>query len=68
MMTEPRFQPGQHAVVNLGGEAVPCYVFGVEPGEHARGFHGTPWVYHVIPEGADFGVNVAESAVRPATS
>ena len=64
-MTEPQFRPGQQAVVTLGQQDVPCRVFGYEPGEHARGFHGVEWVYHVIPEGADFGVNVAESAVRP---
>ena len=51
-MDAPRFQPGQDAVVNLGTAVVPCHVFGVEPGEHARGFHDVAWVYHVIPEGA----------------
>jgi hypothetical protein len=62
----PLFHPGQQAVVVLGNATVPCRVFGVEPGENARGFHGVPWVYHVIPEGSDFGVNVPETAVRPA--
>ena len=55
-------------MVNLGGDNVPCRVFGVEPGSGARGFHNMPWVYHVIPRGCDFGVNVAENAMRPPTS
>lgn len=66
MTEQPRFSPGQAAVVNLGQQDVSCRIFGYEPGENARGFHDVAWVYHVVPEGADFGLNVAESAVRPA--
>jgi len=68
MTEQPRFQPGEQAVVTLAGVDQPCHILGREPGEHARGFHGTPWVYHVVPAGCDFGVNVPESAVRPANS
>lgn len=63
--TQPRFEPGQDAVIVCGEVTVPCHVFGREPGENARGFVGVEWVYHVIPEGATFGLNVAEQALRP---
>jgi len=55
-------------VVNLGGIDQPCHILGREPGENARGFHGVEWVYHVVPAGCDFGVNVPETAVRPAAT
>lgn len=52
--------------MHLGDATVPCHVFGVEPGENARGFHRVAWVYHVIPDNCDFGLNVAETDLRPA--
>ncbi|NLX55711.1 MAG: hypothetical protein GXY58_11410 [Planctomycetaceae bacterium] len=67
-MTEPRFRPGQQAVVSIGKQDVACRIIGYEPGENARGFHGVEWVYHVIPKGADFGLNVPESAIHKPAS
>ena len=68
-MTTPKFHIRQHATATINGvEGVPVRIVGVEPGEGARGFANEPWVYHVHPEGSDFGVNVGESALQPPTS
>lgn len=55
-------------MVSIGKQDVACRIIGYEPGENARGFHGVEWVYHVIPKGADFGLNVPESAIHKPAS